>query len=108
MPIRTLLIQIDKVQREELFTQLRKFSEKNNLDFYLSFYNSKETFFVEMYGETFEISGLSVPGTPEIIDIAFYEKDPSSPPTQETVDELFSDLKVFLGEIPSVTITEEK
>ena len=35
LPIRTLSIQIDEDQREELLAQLRKFSEKHALEFYL-------------------------------------------------------------------------
>jgi len=107
LPIRTLSIRIDDDQREELFTQIEDYSEKHQLEFYLSFYNNKETFYIFMAGEDLVIRALSSATTPEL-KFRFFEKDPTNLPTQGTVDELFSDLKVFLGEIPSVTIIDEK
>jgi len=108
LPIRILSIRVDKDQREELFSQLRKFSEKHHLSFDLSFYRDKEIFFIVMSDETIDISGLSKPITTTELDINFYEEDPTNPPSQETVDELYSDLKSFISEIPNVTITGEK
>jgi len=108
LPIRTLSIQIDEDQREELFDQMRKFSEKHGLEFYLSFYDNKATFFIVMYGNGLEISALSMPITTTELDFRFFERNPTNPPSQETVDELYNDLKAFISEIPNVTITEEK
>ncbi|MCI0610225.1 MAG: hypothetical protein L0Z71_14340 [Anaerolineae bacterium] len=107
-PIRTLSIQIEQDQREELFVQLQSFSKKHNLEFHLSFYDNKRVFFVEMYGEKFHILAQPIPGAPEKIDIDLYEEDPTNPPAQEVVDKLFSNLKSFISEIPNVTITEEQ
>jgi hypothetical protein len=107
-PIRTLSIQIDENQREELFSRLRKFSDKHNLKFNLSFYENRRVFFVEMYGKGLEILALSKPITVKDLDITFYEQDPSNPPSSETVNELFSDLKSFISKIPNVKIIEEK
>jgi len=107
-PIRTLSIQIGEDQREELFDHMRKFSDKYQLEFYLSFYNDKETFYIFMDGEGLVIRALSQPTLPSNLNFRFFEKDPTNPPSQETVDELFSDLKSFISEIPNVTITEEK
>ena len=108
LPIRTLSIRVDKDQREELFSQLRKFSEKHRLSFDLAFYRDKEIFSIAMGDETIDISGLSKPITTTELDINFYEEDPTNPLSQKTVDELFNDLKIFISEIPNVTITEEK
>ena len=109
LPIRVLSIQIDGNQREELFVQLRKFSEKHNFSFDLSFYKGKEIFFIEMHGKGLEISPLSESiNTTELLDIPFFEDDPTNPPSQETVDEVYNDLKSFISEIPNVTIVEEK
>ena len=107
-PIRTLSIQLERDQREKLIDQLRKFSENHRLEFHLSFYENKRVFFVEMYGEKFHILAQPIPGAPEKIDIDFYEDDPTNPPAQETVDELFNELKTLVSEIPNVTIIEEK
>ena len=108
LPIQTLSIRVDKDHREELFSQLRKFSEKHRLSFDLAFYRDKEIFSIVMSDETIDISGLSKPITTTELDINFYEEDPTNPPSQETVDELFNDLKSFISEIPNVTISEEK
>ncbi|MEO7864167.1 MAG: hypothetical protein ABIU05_27785 [Nitrospirales bacterium] len=107
LPIRTLSIQIDEDQREELLAQLRKFSEKHALEFYLAFYNNKETFSVFMEGKGISIAVVSFVNTLEL-NFRFFEKDPTNPPSQETVDEVFNDLKTFISEIPNVTITDEK
>jgi len=106
-----LRIAMDANQHEELFTQLRKFADKHSLEFTLSFYGSEKTFFlVEIYGDGFHITSEPVRISPGEINIDFYSdinnEDPTPVP-QETVDELFNDLKSFLGEIPNVTIVEE-
>jgi hypothetical protein len=106
LPIRTLSIQIDENQREELFVQLRKFSEKHVLEFYLNFYGGGETFSIEMRGKGIQIAALST--NTRKLNISFFEEDPTNPPSQETVDELYNDLKAFISEVPNVTITEEK
>jgi hypothetical protein len=108
LPIRTLSIQIDEDQREELFALMRKFSEKHHLEFYLSFYDNKSTFYMAIEGEVLVIRALSMPITTTELDFDFFEKDPTNPPSQETVDEVYNDLKAFISEIPNVTITEEK
>jgi hypothetical protein len=110
LPIRDLSAQINEEQREELFAQLRKMSEKHNLDFHLTFYENQKIFFVEMYGKRLEILALSQPinTTTTELDFSFYEKDPANPPAQETVDELYDGLKSMISEIPSVKIIEEK
>jgi len=108
LPIRTLSIQIDENQREELFIQLRKFSEKYELEFYLNFYRDREIFSIEMRGKGIEILALSTPPpyTTEL-DINFYEEDPTNPPPQEAVDELYNDLNSLISEIEGVVILEE-
>jgi len=108
LPIRTLSIRVEKDQREELFLRLREFSKKHELEFYLNFYRGGEIFSVEMYGEGLEILALSKPITTTDLDLNFYEEDPTNPPPQETVDELYNDLKAFISEIPGVVIVEEK
>ena len=108
LPIRTLSIQLDENQREELFVQLRKFSEKHDLEFYLNFYRGGEIFSVEMRGKGIVIAALSKPINATELDISFFEEDSTNPPSPETMDELYNDLKVYISEIPNVTISEEK
>ena len=61
-----------------------------------------------MYGNQLEILAQPIPGVMKEIHIDLYESNPSIPLSQERVDELFSDLKVFINQIPNVTITEDK
>ena len=95
-------------QREEFFTQMRKFASKHALEFTLSLYGSDgEIFLVAIYGDGFHISASYIPESTTDIDIGFYNET-STPTPQETVDELFNDLQSLLREIPNVTITEKK
>jgi len=109
--LRRLSIIIDRNQREELFTQLRKFADKHSLEFTSSFSSDKTVFLLEIYGDGFHITSQAVTGSPREINIDFYTDINNESPTpiaQGIADELLNDLKSFLGEIPNVTITEEK
>jgi hypothetical protein len=107
-PIRSLKINIDPGQREEFFTQMRKFADKHSLEFTLSLYGSDgEIFLVAMYGNGYKISASDIPETAREIEIGFYNETSSTTPIpQDTVDELFNDLKIFISEIPNVTIVD--
>ena len=107
-PIRTLSIQIEENRRDELFDQIRKFSDKHHLEFHLSFYDNGETFYIVMYGKGLAIRALSQITFTSNLNFLFFEDDPSNPPSQAAVDELFNDLKIFISQIPSVKIIEEK
>jgi hypothetical protein len=108
LPIRSISIELDENKREGLFTQLRKFSEKHHLKFDLSFYKNNKEFFAVMDGKGLEITVSPRPITITEIRINFYEADLANLPSKEMVDELFRDLKSFIGEIPDATIIEEK
>jgi len=54
------------------------------------------------------IAALSKPINATELDISFFEEDSTNPPSPETMDELYNDLKVYISEIPNVTISEEK
>ena len=60
-----------------------------------------------MYGKKFHVLVQPLPASPEKIAIDFYEEDPINPPSQDVVDELFSDLKTVISEIPNVTILDK-
>ncbi len=108
-PIRRLRITIDVSQRDELFAQLRKFAEKHDLEFRLTFYDKdKKIFLVEMLRDDIEIVAVDSPKASTIIRLRLYDKDPTHPTPKETVDEVFTDLKRFINEIPNVTIIEEE
>lgn len=108
-PIRSLTLTIDKSKREELFDQLRKFSEKHGFEYQLTDFNTKgENFQFWMSREDIFITASNVPPDPTMVFIDFYRKYPGYPVDEEVVDELLNDLKGFISEIPNVTITEEK
>jgi len=107
---KSLRITMDESQRDELFAQMRKLADEHSLEFTLSVSSDKSVFHVEIHGEGFHITSDPVVGSPREILITFfidYKKVPT-PASLEVVDKLFDELKNLLGEIPNVTITEEK
>ena len=106
---------MDKDRQDELFakffTQLQNFADQHSLKFAASSYDvGKGTFIAKMDGDGFQIiieCPRSVPGE---IDPQFsIHIDGNGDPTatsQQTLDQLFSDLKSFLGKMPNVTIKE--
>ena len=109
LPMRSLRITIDVNRREELFTQLRGFAEKHGFKILVREVKvHPDGIYIEMYRNGLEILANDVPKSPTEISLGFYNRYPVLPASQETVDELFSDLKAFISEIPNVTISEEK
>ena len=108
-PIRRLRLTIDMSSRAVFFDQLQKFAVKHS--FKILIRNVEvipEGIFIEMYRDDLKIHALSTSSDPTMIKLGIYEEDPGNPTPEETVDDLFSDLKSFIGDIPNVTITEEK
>ena len=108
-------ITMDKDRKAELFTklftQLRNFADQHSFKFIVSSYDPEYKFFVvEMDGNGFQITCESLIGTERAIGLDFYSHvDGNGAPTstsQKAVDQLLSDLKSSLGEMPNVTITE--
>jgi len=97
----------------ELYIQLQEFAHQHSLEFTTTSYDPElETFLVEMNSDGFQITIEVVRSIPGEINIDFYihynnNGDPTSI-SQQTIDELFNDLKDFFGKIPNVSITEEK
>jgi hypothetical protein len=105
--VRSLTLTIDKSQREVLFDQLRNFSEKHGFEHELTDFNTNgERFQFWMSRDDIFITASDVPPDPSLVYIFFY--DPGSPVDEEVMDDLLSDMKNLINEIPSVTITEEK
>jgi hypothetical protein len=69
---------------------------------------SGKGFFIEMHRSDIQILAVGEPSAPIVVSIYFYDEDSTHPATKEIVDDLFSDLKSFISEIPNVTIIEEK
>ena len=99
---------IDVNRREELIAELRKFAVKHDFEILTREVEvSPDGIFIEMYRDDLKITAASVPDAPTKIDLNFYERNPANPTPEETVDELFSDLKSLISEIPNVILTEE-
>jgi len=109
--IRSLVITIDTNRDQEVLDQLQKFADKHSLEFILSLSSGNAPFNFDpiVYGDGFHIRGVR--GAQDVY-MTFYtdinNKTPNSTPIpQETLDELFNDLKSLLGEIPNATVVEK-
>jgi hypothetical protein len=112
LPIRSFTITIDPSQREDLFNQLHKFADKHSFEFAFTDYGTNGArFLVEMLRNDIAILAVDIPKAPTMVSISFYDQSFATPVAEETldkIDDLASDLKSFISEIPNVTILEEK
>jgi hypothetical protein len=106
-PVRSLTLTMDRSQREELFEQLQRFSDKQTSKFVLTEYEQIDHFKIEIWGDDILITASDVPPDPSLVYIFFYGKNLGASVDEETVDELLNDLKSYINEIPNVMITEE-
>ena len=108
-PVRILRIAIDKSQREELFGQFQKFAEEHSFRIEITDFNTNgEHFQVWMLGDGVQIIANDTPGETNEVLLGLYGIYPEDPVDEETIDELLNDLKSYIGEIPNVTISQEK
>ena len=109
---KALIITIDENRDQEVLDQLQKFADKHSLKFKLSLSSGKAPYDFDpvIYGDGFHIIGGRRAQAAYMIFYTDINNKTPNPPSipQETLDELFNDLKNFLDEIPSVTITEDK
>jgi hypothetical protein len=112
-----LKIEVEEDQKKkvfaDLFAQLQKLAEKYSLEFTASSYDtSLDAILIEMQGEGFRITVEASQDITREIDLIFfidYDDNivpPITPTPQELLDAIVNDLKVFLGEIPNLTVTE--
>ena len=107
-PIRNVSITIDPSQRDELFTQIQKFSEKWNYAILIDPSSlNPEKFDIYLWRFDMRAAG-TYPTDPGTLSIGFFYTDPASPVPEEYFDEEIADLEVFISEIPGVTLTVEK
>jgi len=112
-PIRELQITIDKSQKEELYLRLWKFADKHSFNILIRDVEVKvgpsgKGFFIEMHRSDVKILAGGEPNAPIIVSMGFHNEDHANPASKQTVDELFNDLKSFVSQIPTVTISEER
>ncbi len=107
-PIRNVYITIDPSQRDELFAQIRKYTEKWNYAILIDPSSlNPEKFDIYLWRTDIRAAG-TYPTDPGTLSIGFYYTDPVSPVPEEYFDEEIADLKVFISEIPGATFTVEK
>jgi len=107
-PKKTLGVVIDLDQREKFFEQLKRFANAHDFDIHIGPTTpAGDTFNIYMSRKDVILIANN-PFHPRGYDIAFYDKDPAIPVSEEVIDSLMSDLKRFISEVPNVTINEEK
>jgi hypothetical protein len=107
-PVRSLTLTVDTSQREEFINQLQMFSDKHGFKTDISYHNIKgEHFQFWMSREDIKIVASSVPPDPTLVYLDLYGAYSGASIDEEEIDELLSDLKLFINAVPNVTITEE-
>jgi hypothetical protein len=113
--LKRLNISMNENQREELLTefitQLQNFADQHSLEFtIISSDSDMKVFLVEMDGDGFQITSEAVMSPLREMNVNFYihydDNGNSTSTSQQTVAQLFDDLKNYFGKIPNVTITE--
>lgn len=113
-PIRTLVISLDANEKDEFFSQIKQFAEKHSFKIYIRDVEvdigpSGKGFFGEMLRSDIDMTIFGTPSAPIEVSISFdVSYSNTQHITQESINELYNDLKSFLSEIPSVVILEEK
>jgi regulator of replication initiation timing len=111
-PIRSLTITIEPSQREELFDQLRRFADKHSFEYLFTDYGTNgQRFTVELLRKDIKILAVDVYKATEMVDIDFYDQSFATKASEDTmtnIDELATDLKTFLNEIPNGILTEQR
>jgi len=112
LPVRKLRITIDPSRQQELFIQFHKFAEKHGFEIEISDYGTGgESYVVWMMRDSIQIAASHTPHDREIVSVGFYDEtraDPVSAKTLEIIDNLFNDLRSYIGEIPNAIISEQR
>ena len=105
---RSVVIAIDTSQRQEFFDQLQKFADKHDFTIQIDVQPSgAEDFLIFMTREDVEIAGGNyfAPGEYKIF---LYHADLLHPAPKSVLDDLVSELKSFVSEVPGTTFSVEK
>lgn len=107
-PKKTLVVSIDLGQREKLFEQLTKFADAHAFKIHIGPTTlSGDTFNINMSRKDVEVIANNVIDTRKF-DIAFYDKDPTNPVSEEVLDNVLNDLKRYVSEIPNAIMTMQR
>jgi len=105
-PRRTLVVVIETSQNEAFFERLTEFAEVNEFKIHIGQTTPEGgTFNVNMSRKDVMIIANNV-FDQNTFDIAFYDKNPARPASQQTIDDLLNDLKKLLSEVSNLEISE--
>lgn len=105
LPLRKLVVTLNKAQHEAFFEQLRKFADRRGFAIRIAPTTpSGEDFSIEMWRSDFKIFGAN-PFDPGEFKIGIYDNDAKGVPA-EYLDALVAELKSFLAEVPTATVAE--
>jgi hypothetical protein len=107
-PLRSINVTMDLNQSELLIEKLKTFSDQNGFIYEVNYYTpNRKDFSVWMRRKDTEIVANG-PFDSEEFRIHFYNNDCIHPTSASDIIGLVNDLKDFVSQIPSATITEEK
>jgi len=103
-PKESFVVIVDLDQQEKFFEQLKRFSDFHDFGLHIGQTTpTGNTFNIEMTGKNVSISGNNVLNSTRF-EIAFYDKYPANPVSEEAINSLISELKRFISEVPNVRI----
>jgi hypothetical protein len=107
--LRRINVTIDLSQGQQLIEQSQKFADKHSFRFQIAYYRPNSTnFSVWMKRKDVELVIWNTMEDSNHYDVNFYNNDCLHPTVASDIEDLASDLKLFISEIPSATITEEQ
>lgn len=108
-PLRRINVNIDLSQSQQLIEQAKKFASKHSFEFQIAYYTPTGTnFSIWMKRKDVELIIWNTIVDPDNFDANFYNNDCIHPTAASDIDGLVNDLKIFISELPSAKITEEK
>ena len=108
LPRRKVVMTIDTSQQQAFFDQLRKFADKHDFTILIDVQPSgAEDFLIYMTREDITISGAN-PFSPAEYSLGIFDADRQRPVSETVLDDLVTDLKSFVGEVPGATFSVER
>jgi len=108
IPRRAVIITINQSQREELFTQTRKFADKWGYATYIAPIDpSGSHFYVDLWRSDIKVLGAYLADSGEL-HFGFFYTESTRPVPDSYFDEEINDLRNFISEIPNTKFSIEK
>ena len=105
-PKKTLIVIIDSSQREKFFEQLTRFADAYAFKIHIGPTTpAGNTFNVNMSRKDVVFIANNV-FDPKKFNISAYDQNPANPVSEDLINNLFNNLKKFLGEVPNIRISD--